>query len=172
MGLPTSILFLDLDGVLNTHSHTNRMPVGCDPRLCLLPRLVAPLAEWLMARPNVGVVLSSDWRRPPNPGFAATNAILRGMGLPRDMVGETPQHGWTQPAGWGTGVDPPRRGREIAEWLRDHTEVEHVVCLDDGDDFHPIQRHLVRTSPWHGLQPRHIRRLDGVLAGPLDRLKL
>jgi hypothetical protein len=48
------ILFLDFDGVL----HPANNPVGDETDFCRLPLL----EEWLRARPNVNIVISSSWR--------------------------------------------------------------------------------------------------------------
>jgi len=47
----SGVLFLDFDGVLHPES-------GAEPLFCRLPLL----EQWLRARPNIHVVISSSWR--------------------------------------------------------------------------------------------------------------
>jgi hypothetical protein len=104
------VIFLDIDGVLNSKKTPNprKLPYIVDPKL--LQRL-----ERLLQRTGAKVVLTSTWRYDPAGLFAATH-----WGIPFiDAVPDMPHR--------------PRRD-EILAWLKDHAEVHRFAVLDDDDD--------------------------------------
>ena len=104
------IIFLDIDGVLNSHATPNLrgFPYIVDP--VLLARL-----RDVLHRTDAKTVLSSTWRVDPVGLLAA-----KYFDIPFDDV--TPD----QPAS--------PRGAEITTWLKAHPEVTRYAVLDDSDD--------------------------------------
>jgi hypothetical protein len=137
-----SVLFLDIDGVLNCRGTPGSTWQKLDPvmvaRLNRVMRAVHPL-----------VVLSSCW------GLAQgrTERELRRAGFIGRLVDQTP----------GCGPEACR-GEEIWAWLVSHPGVSQFAILDDGADMGSLRAHLVQTSFEEGLQDRHVDELIGRLA--------
>ena len=104
------VIFLDIDGVLNSDSTPNprKFPYIVDKRL------LARFQE-LAIKTGATVVLSSSWRVDPVGRLAA-----KLYKVPfDDICPDTP--------------DAPRC-EEIQSWLRQHPEATRYVVLDDDDD--------------------------------------
>jgi hypothetical protein len=120
---PMSVIFLDIDGVLNCDKTPNprKLPYVVNARL--LERL-----KRLLALTSAKVVLTSTWRYDPAGLFAAHHS-----GIPFvDVIPDMP--------------DQPRR-EEILAWLRVHPNVLRYAVIDDEDDelddlplFQPLAR--------------------------------
>jgi HAD domain in Swiss Army Knife RNA repair proteins len=133
------LLFLDIDGVLNCKTTTERWNglAGIDRRLASM------FLEWLSGK-DIGIVLSSTWRL-----YDDTKAHLATAGL--SWIGQTPDL-------------RAIRGHEIAQFLREAPDVETYAILDDYDDMLPEQLpFLVQTSPVHGLRRRNFAKLNRIL---------
>jgi hypothetical protein len=104
------VIFLDIDGVLNSDATENprRLPYHTDPAL------VARLHR-LLARTGAKVVLTSTWRYDPAGLFSAKH-----QGIP--VFDVTPDH------------PGQSRHEEIAAWLRGRPDVERFLVIDDEDD--------------------------------------
>jgi hypothetical protein len=139
------ILFLDIDGVLNSDSTKERFLQFTGISIFLATKL----CRWLEKRKEVGVVLSSTWRLED----AFRNHVkLQGI----DFVDCTPD---LRSAGL-------KRGFEIEMWLKDHPNVTTYGILDDYDPsmFLAQQRPwLVQTSPIFGLRDRNLAKLDDLM---------
>ncbi|CAO4181449.1 hypothetical protein EEDFHM_03924 [Methylorubrum populi] len=147
----TAILFLDVDGVLNTHAGWR---AGHDGLRSLDPGPVARL-NGLCARTGCRVVVSSTWRGGPYRGPDGCRARLRALGVRVRFHRD-----------WRTGRDRSRiRGREIAAWLAAHPEVTAYAIVDDDGDMLPDQMpRLVQTGYELGLEAAHAERLAALLA--------
>jgi Swiss Army Knife RNA repair-like protein len=133
------LLFLDIDGVLNCKTTTERWNglAGIDRRLASM------FLDWLSGK-DVGIVLSSTWRL-----YDDTKEHLAAAGL--SWIGQTPDL-------------RAIRGHEIAQFLREAPGVEAYAILDDYDDMLPEQLpFLVQTSPAHGLRRRNFAKLNRIL---------
>ena len=159
----TAVLFLDVDGVLNSArwlraGHMKQAPNAehFDPAACA--RL-----ERIIAATGCDLVLSSSWRI-----IATTQEIaeiLHARGCPSArFLGDTP-HWRTVTSGAIVGAHD-RRGSEIQEWLDAHPEHRPFVILDDSDDMGPLLPRLVRTTWEDGLQDREVREAIGMLGAP------
>jgi len=104
------IIFLDIDGVLNSKRTSNPrgFPYIVDPKL--LGRYIR-----LVAATGAETVLLSTWRHDPAGRWAA-----RYYGVPfMDVIPDLPDSS---------------RGDEIRTWLEKHPEVSRYAILDDDDD--------------------------------------
>jgi hypothetical protein len=104
------VVFLDIDGVLNSDATPNprKLPYVVDRKL--LRRF-----KTLLKRTGAKVVLSSTWRYDPAGLFSA-----RHWGIPFiDCIPDKPKR--------------PRRD-EILLWLKAHPRVKRFAVLDDDDD--------------------------------------
>jgi hypothetical protein len=137
------VLFLDIDGVLN--SHRTAVAFGAFPYCAVKHRdrfdeVAIRLISGLCKRADVSVVLSSSWRADRN-----WSRIGPALGLP--IVDRTPS------------LAGPR-GEEIAAWLAEHPEVENYAIVDDDNDMLPEQvDRFVRTNHFDGLTWANASRL-------------
>lgn len=138
----TKILFLDIDGVLNCETTTQRHNgiIGIDPRMALLVRKI------LTDVPDLKVVLSSSWR------LAEHNGSLEEVEKKVcKLFDHTPR--FTTPPGMTDSLYASR-GREIQAWLDDHFEVDRYAIVDDHNWMLPEQqKHFFKTSWSRGLTP-------------------
>jgi len=133
------LLFLDIDGVLNCKTTTERWNglTGIDRRL------VSMFLGWLSGK-DVGIVLSSTWRL-----YDDTKEHLAAAGL--SWIGQTADL-------------RAIRGHEIAQFLNETPGVEAYAILDDFADMLPEQLpFLIQTSPVHGLRRRNFAKLNRIL---------
>lgn len=122
------IIFLDIDGVLNTHKSIGRF--GFDFIDHILVALVARIIEETRAK----IVLSSTWRIEEKDRRLATQA-LKEQGL--EIHDQTPV------------MYREQRRVEIQAWL-DQNQVERFAILDDDPDAE-IQGSFFRTDENLGL---------------------
>lgn len=149
-------LFLDIDGVLNSRSHIERVLVNKDyewPEDAIDPKAVEIL-NTIVDLTSAEVVISSSWRiidsstpidrRIPWSDFDDLVDFLKRKGVKADIVGRTPSL-----------VGP--RGREIRDWLEENRpDTVGFAILDDDSDMEELSEHLVQTSYEEGLQHQHI----------------
>jgi len=140
MTLPERVLFLDIDGVLNTPKYLGRHGVnGLDPyRVDHLDRIIDAT--------GAGVVISSSWRHMTTDRAHSLDEIksqLTSIGMMKNTIKVfdlTPQIiAWED--GWGS-ID---RGWEIDLWMRLRQFHGDYVILDDGLIW-PLSMHQVRTD--------------------------
>lgn len=139
-----NVLFLDVDGVLNSEAFYHRhSPIPRPP----LDRDAVALLDGLVRDANAAVVVSSAWR-----GHPLLGTWLRTHGFGGQIVGQTPRL---------SGLD---RGAEIAAWLLRHgRRVERFAILDDDDDMGPLADRLVRCDWRVGLTPECCNRVAALL---------
>lgn len=139
------VLFLDIDGVLNSEAWYRARPEGPWTEA----REIDPEALWLLkatvAMTGCQIVVSSSWR------IGRTVDELRNVlpGLP--VIAKTP-----------VTTTGKVRGDEIAAFLQQHPEVTAHAIVDDNSDFHDDQP-LIRTEWKLGLRPRHCERIVELL---------
>jgi hypothetical protein len=127
------ILFLDIDGVLNTpaYLHGGKTPVTGMTAQAIDPALVARVNQ-ILAATGARVVISSTWRRYLMAEQLIWMLVSRGFeGL---IVGGTPH------------LPRAERGAEIDAWLRANPGVTQFCILDDRGDMHPHMSNLVQTN--------------------------
>src|SRR5262245_46158989 len=108
--LPVRVIFLDIDGVLNSGKTPNprELPYVVDKKLLrLFVRLVR--------RARANVVLISDWRHDPAGLYAARYHGIRYKDIVPELRGKS-------------------RGNDIRMWLKKHPKVKRYVVIDDDDD--------------------------------------
>jgi hypothetical protein len=130
-----SILFLDIDGVLNSHKwfeHLIANPREGDH----FDRHIDPEAMYQLNRvcseAMANVVVSSTWRKVYNQ--AALRIGLRKAGFAHTVIGVTPSHGFKY------------RGDEISHWLTENGHRNHTFAIvDDDSDMGGLLPRLVKT---------------------------
>lgn len=138
------VIFLDIDGVLNSKKTPNprELPYIVDKKL--LSRL-----NKLLERTGAKVVLSSTWRIDPVGLLAAKHWGVPFIGCCPDMP------------------ESPRR-KEILSWLAKHPKVTRYVVIDDEDD-ELDGLPLFQPSASSGLTTKISDAVEKYLAGKSDK---
>lgn len=146
------ILFLDIDGVLN--SVRTSMAFGGYPmeltHLEAFDQVAIKLLQRLCDSAGIQIVLSSAWRL----HFPFKNV---GQALELPIIDRTAYLGTT-------------RGVEINDWLVRHPEVETWAIIDDDNDMLPDQQtRFVRTDGFEGMSWKDFSKLCEILgASPYE----
>lgn len=152
------IIFLDIDGVLNSVMYdASRSEERADNRIdASRVRLLADIVNATDAK----IVLSSTWREAwdKDPDLCDSdgkyiNKCLSEYGL--SIIDKTPYLSYSD-----------ERRLEILDWLARHLgEVESFVILDDINcGWGELCSHVVVTNPYgHGLEEHHVKRALDIL---------
>ena len=152
------ILFLDIDGVLNTENSQAQLraegkPGWDDYGTLFDPAAVANLKRILDAVPDVRIVVESSWK---DNGLDELRLMWTERGLPGTLYDVTPTYfceelltiDLSNPDNIRK-IEGRAKGKEIRAWLRRHTGPDcRYSILDDVDLRLPNQ---VRTNPDMGL---------------------
>ena len=166
------IIFLDVDGVLNSTGYLKRVVAGeaskleveVEGRIWRHNIDVAAVARLdLLARPGVEWVLSSTWRGDGSDAARAhVGAALRVGGWTGTLLDSTPVLRRSGALGrWAPSIHvdysrgaQPTRGDEIAAWLAAAgltSETANLAILDDDPDIAPLEQHWVAINEDVGL---------------------
>ncbi len=149
------IIFLDIDGVLNSDDYIERQInrgihclVGTEILdTCARDRLKLFLSENL----DVKLVISSSWRwwdvKTTKEKFMKTRMCT----LVPYIVGVTPRF-----------FSNRSRGREIDFYIKKHHIKDYVIIDDEDYDIHQ-KDHLVQTTYEHGLTEEHYKDIKRIL---------
>lgn len=151
-GSPHNVVFLDVDGVLNTLAAKERSPMG----YIGIQKSKVQILHTILAQNDAVLVLSTSWKRSWS------------RSVPELSMNEDARYMAEQFADADvfacdkTNDDGFDRGRGIAEWLHTHPHKGWVVLDDETfPDYrdYGIFAHLIRTSiaPNGGLKEKHIR---------------
>jgi hypothetical protein len=143
------ILFLDIDGVLNSHAFWRRLKdekkIIQDHKLDLL---AIERLNQITDETGAKIVVSSTWRLPYvwNKQLDMLVTRLQKSGIKGEIIGMTPDH-----------QKQYGRGGEIQDWM-DHCglQIDSFVILDDDSDMDHLMDHLVKTQFSDGLQELHV----------------
>ena len=138
------LIFLDVDGVLNTNKTTRRLAC-CQEIKFVDTRKVLRLRE-IVERTGAKIVLSSTWR---------FGAMPQAFYLEREALRELVAEFKRLRCPLWFDITPyfarAKRWQEINGWLINH-DVEDFIILDDvGEELKPFADKLVLTDPWQGL---------------------
>lgn len=139
-------LFLDVDGVLNSHSwiqtHPERGFAHIDPsRVAIINRLVDKL--------NCLVVISSAWRILYSVPGLKRGLRYKGATFTKRIVGATDSTG-------------SLRGDQIQRWMNSFPD-HKLVILDDSTDMGHLLPLLVRTNPDTGIVDSDIQKAIAII---------
>lgn len=142
------IIFLDVDGVLNSHSFPRKMfneeGVRVFEEDILDKRAIACLKQIVNATTDAMIVLTSTWRKFPNSRARLVQQLAE---YELFIHSDTPCTG-------------KKRGDDISAWFNLHKDIpiESYIILDDDSDMNEHLSHLIRTSfyGW-GLETKHIQ---------------
>jgi hypothetical protein len=146
------VVFLDIDGVLNSHDWFNVTDTRRDspeyPESHFDPKPVSLLNE-ITDRTGAVIVVSSTWRL--GRSVSELRELLKSVGVTGYVTDKTPHLGGP-------------RGHDIYTWLQRPTgHVEAYVILDDDSDMDPLARRHVKTTFDHGLTREHAERAVAML---------
>lgn len=144
---PTRVIFLDIDGVLNTARSR-----GATRREGIIPECVARL-DYLLDITGADVVVTSEWRK-----FTNSNEVISILGTrhARRFIGDV------------NSVDPDRH-TQILYWLWHHPTVIHFGIIDDRSTGEPRFRPAeVLTNPQRGLSDADVEKAYALLMGEPD----
>lgn len=143
-----NVLFLDIDGVLNSAAY-DRVRTPNDGNIDK-SRLI--LLKEIIRSTDAKIVLSSSWRKHWERDLAACDAVGCQLHAVFDSAG-LPIYDKTPVL--------TDRAEEIAAWLRLHPETEGYAILDDAfGGWGELQSHLVKTDYriGRGLEHTHVER--------------
>lgn len=176
--MPISVVFLDIDGVLNSNRelleldknepsredvefskyfHANYCKLSAVESILLDIRSLSPTCmghlNRLIKDSNSVVVVTSTWRY----GYSilGLQKLLEYRGFNGNVVDITPVT--------FSGSEKPR-GLEIHEWLEAHSEVNRFVILDDDTDLSPHLNHFVHVNKKLGLTDLDVERANEILS--------
>jgi len=155
------IVFLDFDGVLNSHRYFASRGLEKDvteEAEALDPKAVARLNR-LIEVTGASVVISSSWRHGRSLDRLAYMLALRGFIGP--VIDKTVD--WSEPDEGKLIYTAQERGDEIRIWLDAHPEVTTFVALDDDSDMTAVRDFHVKTSLDEGLLDEHVDRAISIL---------
>ena len=155
------VIFLDIDGVLNSSAYRSRM--GMQYFSELIDRRKMPLLKQIVEETGAEIVLSTSWRKYWNPGEKQLDPagqhiadLFREHGL--WIYSKTPV------------LENAGRSAQIQAWLNQHPHVDGYVILDDKDFGLPgtLRAHFVQTDlGGDGLEESQVRQVIQVLKGNL-----
>ena len=154
------VLFLDIDGVLNHECwYRDRFnkeiyPEGVPtyPLSEFYPESVKRLNK-ILKETGAKIVLSTSWRFDKD-----IDTILSVVGINQTIYDKTPYCGHK----YGSLC----RGKEIKEYLNNHTEITNYAIVDDDSDMEPEQmNNFYQTSEYDGLNDKATDILIGILNG-------
>jgi HAD domain in Swiss Army Knife RNA repair proteins len=145
------ILFLDIDGVLNSEvyykstSYSDSISGRFDP-ICV--ELIKKLVEEFSLR----IVISSTWR------YGAADRLIHEL-KNTNLIGYL-YHEWFTPV-----IHPAHRGTEIKLWLDLHPEVTDYIIIDDDENMLEEQiKRFVKTDLHEGMTEAHFNRVRAILS--------
>jgi len=196
------VLFLDVDGVLNSEAYVRKLedrhrelghnepPSPKSETTCDCFKLSNQIDRDAIARLNrlvaatgSKIVISSSWRKLFDP--PELHRILSEHGLVAEIIGETPDAfdeavRFDMKMAYGHDSDRLFRGHEIDYWLRyTGTDVDRFIILDDGSDMAMHKNRLVQTDPEIGLCDEDVELAIRVMSwdgktipSPMDEMEL
>lgn len=144
------ILFLDIDGVLNSDDWFRRCAKSGNQKY-------DPLDPYLVQKLNsldCEVVISSSW----GCDNGQTWKKLRFKGFNLKVIGYT-EH-------YEMGSDWIVRGNSIKKWLYDNCkdiDYQYAILDDDSDMLLEQRKHFVKTNPLTGLTDRNVENIRKIL---------
>ena len=151
------IIFLDLDGVLNSRKYILQCENFDDPKQQLDPVAIARLNRITDTVSDVRIVIISTWRLAFIHAPDAVGKLRESMasyGITGTIVDMTPE----------LVLMGKHRGDEIKMWLatQEQDKIDVFVVLDD-ESVTNMDEYLIKTSFDDGLQDSHVERAIAIL---------
>jgi hypothetical protein len=147
-----NILFLDVDGVLNSYDYLSDV-YAIKKRTLKREEFFDPVCmkilEEIVLKYNLQIVITSSWKICE---MDILTNVFSNYGL--SILDKTNNYG-------------DERGREIREWLKLHKDVSNYIILDDDffKDYIGLEEHLILTSFYfnRGLNRSHIKLIENII---------
>jgi hypothetical protein len=132
------VIFLDIDGVMNSMRSMHRLYHAGHGRFNDIPvhETVGPLNK-IIKHTDAKIVISSTWRKLHNSFSMAYILFL--CGVKGEVIDSTPV------------IHNKQRGFEIKTWLEQRDDIEAFVVLDDDSDMDDVRDHFVKVNNKMGL---------------------
>ena len=149
------VIFLDIDGVLNTNRWYTQMETNTPQDkygYAFDPKAVTNLKR-IVAETGADIVISSSWKCM---GLSQMEDMWEDRNLPGKIIGITP-NSISDEMLLNADIDSIElfhiRGEEIKEWLTKYgKQVSNYAIIDDMDNMLPEQQsHFVKTNPEVGI---------------------
>lgn len=149
------IIFLDIDGVLNTdkweaYMLSQRLPLEDEFGIFFDKEAIDNLAK-IIAVTKAEIVIHSTWKLGKSIDWL--QLLWKKRSLPGNILGITPDV-------------PPFYNKmdEIAAWLAANPDISNYVILDDEDEFSSYQRpHLIRIDSVIGITEENVNETVEIL---------
>jgi hypothetical protein len=147
------IIFLDIDGVLNSNSFFQSDEYEkLDRWVSMIDEKAVELLNDLIKETNAKIVISSTWRKSLNKEELLE--ILKSKGFEYDILDYTPYLVFRD-LDYVKGSVP--RGCEIQAWLNHNyshpDSVNYIIFDDDSDMLLSQTQRFIWVDGWHGLTP-------------------
>lgn len=145
------ILFLDIDGVLNSEVYYKSSFKSDNSSSRFDPKSVE-LIKKLVEEFSLQIVISSTWR------YGATDRLMHELKNSK-LIGYL-YHEWFTPV-----IHPAHRGTEIKLWLELHPEVSDYIIIDDDENILEEQmKRFVKTDLHKGMTELHFNRVRAIFS--------
>lgn len=161
------VIFLDIDGVLNTkwwYTQMNRNTPKDKYGYAFVPKAVANLRR-ILEETGSNIVISSSWKCM---GLSEMEDMWEERNLPGKVIGITP-NSVSDELLVDADIDSIKlfhiRGEEIKEWMARHgKQVSNYTIIDDMDNMLPDQQsHFVQTNPEEGITEEDVQKTIKIL---------
>ena len=161
------VIFLDIDGVLNTKWWYNQMDRNTPKDkygYAFDPKAVANLRR-IVEETGADIVISSSWKCM---GLSEMEDMWEERNLPGKVIGITP-NSVSDELLVDADIDSIKlfhiRGEEIKEWMARHgKQVSNYTIIDDMDNMLPDQQsHFVQTNPEEGITEEDVQKTIKIL---------
>ena len=166
------VVFLDLDGVLNTEDYFASLKDKGLPTEDSFGNLFSPEAienlRKIIEAMDAQIVVSSSWRFA---GLGTLKQMWKERSLPGNLYDITSlnvaddyirAHMEDQSFDFYEAMTSARE-MEISAWLQEHPEVTNYVILDDLESFRQPEAHLVQINPKTGIATDDAERVITIL---------
>ncbi len=149
------ILFLDIDGVLNSEEYYRNSSNSGKDFSRFDPSSVS-LLKAIVEEFSLKIVISSTWR------YGAVDRLMHE--LKKNKLLDYLYHDWFTPV-----IHPAHRGTEIKLWLDLHPEVSDYVIIDDDNNILEEQKNnYVKTSLHLGMNNEHYNRVRAIFSNVMS----
>lgn len=145
------ILFLDIDGVLNSEEYYKNCNNSSE-NISRFDSSSVSLIKSLIEEFSLKIVISSTWR------YGAVDRLMHE--LKRNKLMNYLYPDWFTPV-----IHPAHRGTEVKLWLDLHPEVSDYIIIDDDDNILEEQKiNYVKTSLHSGMKNEHYNRVRAIFS--------
>ena len=145
------IIFLDIDGVMNSQTYYRSIKVKSKDWDRFDP-IAVKLLKMLLEEFEAKIVITSSWR------FGAIDILINELsktGLKKYLYKD-----WKTPQLYGY-----KRGDEIQKWLEKHLEVNNYIIIDDEENILDNQlRYFIKTNMTFGFNDECYERAKIILS--------